>query len=170
MDQQPQMRWDEATGSVVELAPVVVSRESYQAELDAAQIDLNNSDGEVRGLEEHKVTLETELKTTTENLDGALVRQEDARLKVAFQEARVSAYDEVVRLRGNVVDAGQSNENVPADSNVEPEGTVAGQPTPEDVAETLELLADESSDTEEDDEEAVESEEVIVPTRIRAKI
>lgn len=90
----PQISLD-SDGNVVELVAQPVDENSFQVDLDNAQNAKNDADAAAAIAQEAA-------DSATAVLTAALETQEGAAEELSFQEGRKSAYDEAVRLRGDV--------------------------------------------------------------------
>lgn len=155
---QPLFQRDPATGEISEYRPVAVKREDLEADLTEATKAADAADQLVSDLDTQHEELTNELKAVSEARDNALVDQEAKREAAAFRQAKLVAYDSVPP-----VDPASVNATPSATPETATTGAVAGQPTPEDVAESLDLEPD-------TDEPLTPSEEVILPVRRRAAV
>lgn len=156
---QVQMRRNPQTGLVEEYQPVPVVREDLVQELEKYTGAAKQLDDTVKATEKARVDLENQLEKVDEQLKTLYADQEGAHEAVAFRAAKLKAYDAVPAVDPNAVDGKPSGL---AEDDAEP-APVAGQPSAQDVAASLELEDD-------PDEPAEQAEDVEVPIRRRATV
>lgn len=155
---KPTFERDPETGEIREFRPVAVKREELEAESIEADKAVAAADLAVKAQSDAREGLAAQLDEATENLNKLLTEQEAKREAAAFRKAKLVAYDEV--SAANPAPVNETSSPVIEDA---PAAPVPGQPSAEEVAESLDLEADPA-------EPVAESEEVILPVRRRAAV
>lgn len=116
-----------------------VTRQQFEDAVAQAQSEHDVAKQELASAEAAQVELEAQYDAAVNRVNEALKAEEAAAEAVSFQEGGLAAFDQLLQSRVSVDEPGESVEDVDYADASEP---IAGQPSEEDVAETLELASE----------------------------